>query len=124
MIDYRGEYDKNKKDYVYGEPVERIWGLSNSTATDLMNIQKRKGKPLTKMVFDVTRVGADKDTKYTFESAREDPADDESPIVKPITDWEEQLDPLEDILKPLPRATLELVLGNEDYEEEGNAEIQ
>jgi hypothetical protein len=123
ILDYRGEYDKaTKKHKPNSAPQEKIWLVSNTVATQLLDIQSRKNKPLTRMVLDVSRKGSGKDTVYNFDTAREDPSDDESPVMKPIPHTP-ALPELTEVLKPLSRQQLELVLGNEEALDDTDAEI-
>ena len=114
VLDYRGSWDKDKKEHKYDKPVEKYWACSNTVAMQLKAIVDRKGKDLSRMVFDVTRSGADKSTTYNFEIALNE---DDIPF-KPIAHVE-TLPKLEVALTPLPRKTILTLLGEDDnYEDE------
>lgn len=115
VLDYRGKYDKDKRKHIGGEPEEKYWLVSNTVATQLHALMKRKGTPLTEMVLDVTRSGSDKNTTYNFEVAT-----DRKGMVEPIEDYEETLPSLKKVLKPLSRADLEAVLGIDGDDDEDN----
>lgn len=99
VLDYRGAWDKDKKDFKHdGTPVEKIWMVSATVAQQINSQVERRGKPLTQLMFEVTRTGSGaKDTSYNFEPA----VDEDDVRMKPIKhrskhEIADQLEPLDD----------------------------
>ena len=95
IIDYRGNWDKDKKKFKNDEPIEKIWKVGSVIAQQLKQIVDKKGKALTEMVFEVTRSGSGKDSSYNFEQA----FDEHDRRMKP-KDWEEQTPSAEELCQP------------------------
>lgn len=95
IIDYRGNWDKDKKRFKNDEPIEKIWKVGSVIAQQLKQIVDKKGKDLTEMVFEVTRSGSGKDSSYNFEQA----FDEHDRRMKP-KDWEEQTPSAEELCQP------------------------
>lgn len=95
IIDYRGNWDKDKKKFKNDEPIEKIWKVGSVIAQQLKQIVDKKGKDLTEMVFEVTRSGSGKDSSYNFEQA----FDEHDHRMKP-KDWEEQTPSAEELCQP------------------------
>lgn len=95
IIDYRGNWDKDKKKFKNDEPIEKIWKVGSVIAQQLKQIVDKKGKDLTEMVFEVTRSGSGKDSSYNFEQA----FDEHDRRMKP-KDWEEQTPSAEELCQP------------------------
>jgi len=75
VLDYRGTWDKDKKKFVGGKPVEKIWECSNSLALQIKGLIK-PGKLLTDGVFEVSRSGSGaQDTSYNFSPAFDEEAE-------------------------------------------------
>lgn len=99
ILDFRGKYDKKKKKYDWGDPVPRLWKVSNTVASQLQaQVEGKKKRVLSKTVFDVTRTGSGKSTSYNIEIALDE--DDEK--VETV-DFEgiDDLPVLEDLCAPL-----------------------
>lgn len=78
VLDYRGQWDKDKKKYKSGsDPVEKIWFVSNSLALQIRAMmEKIKTGELVDAVFEVTRTGAGKnDTSYNIAFAFDEVTD-------------------------------------------------
>lgn len=95
IIDYRGNWDKDKKKFKNDEPIEKIWKVGSVIAQQLKQIVDKKGKDLTEMVFEVTRSGSGKDSSYNFEQA----FDEHDRRMKP-KDWEEQTPSAKELCQP------------------------
>lgn len=95
IIDYRGNWDKDKKKFKNDEPIEKIWKVGSVIAQQLKQIVDKKGKDLTEMVFEVTRSGSGKDSSYNFEQA----FDEHDRRMRP-KDWEEQTPSAEELCQP------------------------
>lgn len=95
IIDYRGNWDKDKKKFKNDVPIEKIWKVGSVIAQQLKQIVDKKGKDLTEMVFEVTRSGSGKDSSYNFEQA----FDEHDRRMKP-KDWEEQTPSAEELCQP------------------------
>lgn len=95
IIDYRGNWDKDKRMFKNDEPIEKIWKVGSVIAQQLKQIVDKKGKDLTEMVFEVTRSGSGKDSSYNFEQA----FDEHDRRMKP-KDWEEQTPSAEELCQP------------------------
>lgn len=95
IIDYRGNWDKDKKKFKNDEPIEKIWKVGSVIAQQLKQIVDKKHKDLTEMVFEVTRSGSGKDSSYNFEQA----FDEHDRRMKP-KDWEEQTPSAEELCQP------------------------
>lgn len=95
IIDYRGNWDKDKRKFKNDEPIEKIWKVGSVIAQQLKQIVDKKGKDLTEMVFEVTRSGSGKDSSYNFEQA----FDEHDRRMKP-KDWEEQTPSAEELCQP------------------------
>lgn len=95
IIDYRGSWDSEKKKFRNDKPVEKLWKVGATIAQQLKQIVDKKGKPLTEMVFEVTRSGSGKDSSYNFEIA----FDDDDKKLRPI-EWEEVAPSAEDLCQP------------------------
>lgn len=95
IIDYRGNWDKDKRKFKNDEPIEKIWKVGSVIAQQLKQIVDKKGKDLTEMVFEVTRSGSGKDSSYNFEQA----FDEHDRRMRP-KDWEEQTPSAEELCQP------------------------
>ncbi len=95
ILDYRGNWDKDKKKFKNDKPIEKIWKVGSVIAQQLKQIVDKKGKDLTEMVFEVTRSGSGKDSSYNFEQA----FDERDRRMKPI-EWEEQTPSAEELCQP------------------------
>jgi len=97
VLDYRGKWDKDKKKFVGGDPIEKLWVCSNTVALQIKSQIDKRGKALTELVFEITRSGAGaKDTSYNFA-----PAFDEETEKKMLPiDWESSSEPLSVLCKP------------------------
>lgn len=95
IIDYRGNWDKDKKKFKNDEPIEKIWKVGSVIAQQLKQIVDKKGKDLTEMVFEVTRSGSGKDSSYNFEQA----FDEHDRRMRP-KDWKEQTPSAEELCQP------------------------
>ena len=60
VLDLRGNWDKDKKEHKWDEPVVKTWLCSLTIATQLMDIAKKKGKSLTDMVLEVSKISGGK----------------------------------------------------------------
>jgi len=95
VLDYRGSWDADKKKFTYDEPVEKMWIMGATLATQIKQIIDKKGRALTSMVFDVSRSGSGKNSTYNFEIA----LGDDDRRLRP-KDWEETTPDLDEILVP------------------------
>lgn len=95
ILDYRGNWDKDKKRFSNDTPIEKIWKVGSTIAQQLKQIVDKKGKDLTEMVFEVTRSGSGKDSSYNFEQA----FDSSDRKMKPL-DWDEQTPSAEELCQP------------------------
>ncbi len=80
LLDYRGSWDKDKKEFTWDKPVVRIWKVGSQIAQQLKTYIDRKGKNLSNLVLEVTRSGEGKDSSYNFGPAFDK---DDNPM-KPI----------------------------------------
>jgi len=69
VLDYRGNWDKDKERFKNDEPLERLWKVGMTVANQLKAQCDKRGKDLTEMVFEITRSGSGKDASYNFEIA-------------------------------------------------------
>lgn len=113
VLDYRGTYDSKTKTHNFDKPVEKYWLTSNTVGMQLKTLVDRKNKPLSQMVLDVTRSGADKNTTYNFEMSL-----DANDYPKRPVAFNESLPSLSDALKPLDRQVILALLG-EEFEDDG-----
>lgn len=95
LLDYRGSWDKDRKQFKYDKPVEKIWRIGSTLANQLKQIVDKKGLPLTEMVLEVTRSGSGKDSSYNFEPA----FDDDDRKMKPMK-WDEETPSAEELCQP------------------------
>lgn len=95
ILDYRGSWNKDKKEFNYDKPTEKIWKVGATIANQLKQIVDKKGKDLTEMVFEVTRSGSGKDSSYNFEQA----FDDDDRKIKPM-EWESETPDVEELCQP------------------------
>jgi len=104
VLDYRGKWDKEKKENTFGDPIEKIWKCSNTLALQIQALVKKKGIPLTEQVLEVTRTGGGpKDTSYNFQRAFDEEAEK---VMKPIA-YESEVASIEELCQPLPDLVLE-----------------
>lgn len=97
VLDFRGDWDKEKECFKGGEPVERVLQIKNPTAIQLKGMKERYGKRLTELVLDYTRTGAGAtDTKYNFERA----VDEKTEIMVKPKVWKTKMQPLREIMLP------------------------
>lgn len=92
VLDYRGTWDKEAKEFKYDEKVEKLWVVGTMTAQKLQQISEKRGKELSEMVFEVTNNGKG---DYNFEAA----FDEDDVKLKPVK-WEEELASAEDCCQP------------------------
>lgn len=99
VLDFRGEWDKEAKDFKYdGNPVEKLWWVSNTVALQLKARSDKAGKPLNELVLEVSRTGSGpQDTAYNFGYAFDEETEKR---IKPIKYKEEVLPPLEELVAP------------------------
>lgn len=95
LLDYRGNWDKDKKCFKNDEPHEKIWKVGTVIANALKQYVDKKGKDLSELVLEVTRSGSGKDSTYNFERAE---GDDDAPM-KPIR-WKEKYPDCEELCQP------------------------
>lgn len=69
VLDYRGNWDKEKSKFKNDEPLEKLWKVGMTVANQIKAQCDKRGKDLTEMVFEVTRSGAGKEASYNFEIA-------------------------------------------------------
>lgn len=104
VLDYRGEWDKEKKRNKGGKPVEKLWKCSNTVALQIEALINKKGVPLTKQVFEITRTGSGaKDTSYNFQLAFDEETETR---MKPIP-WDSETESSKKLCRPLPDVVLE-----------------
>ena len=96
LLDYRGSWDKDKKDFTWDKPVVRVWRVGAQIAQQLKTYIDRKGKDLSRIVLEVTRSGEGKDSSYNFGPAFDK---DDNPM-KPIK-WDEEYPSAESVCQPL-----------------------
>lgn len=98
VIDYRGEWNKEKNRHTGGAPVEVRWGLSAGVAKQVKAQVDKRGKRLSELVFEVSRSGSGaQDTSYNFEIAIDEKTDKRIVPLK----WKEKFPPLSEICQPL-----------------------
>jgi len=102
VLDFRSDWDKDKKRFKGSKPSEKIWFMGMKQAEQLKSFADKKGKELSEAVFEVSRSGSGKTTTYNYQMA----FDKNEVRIKPI-EWEEQHDPIEKIVKPLKDDELE-----------------
>ena len=112
VLDYRGEWDKDSKDFKNDKPVERYWLVSNTVAQQIQSFAKRKGKPVNQVVMNVVKSGAGKNTTYNFEQA----IDEDDNVIRAMV-WKEKLPSSEEVMAPLPASTLDAIMSGEDPDE-------
>jgi len=111
VIDFRSDYDKDKKRFKGNKPNEKIWFMGMKMAEQIKAFADKKGKELTEVVFEVSRSGSGKAVAYNYQLA----FDKNENRVKPI-EWEEKYDAIEKLIKPLKDEVLERIgfASNED----------
>lgn len=73
VLDYRGNWDKEKKRFKNDEPIEKLWVMNMTQIGVLQARLSKSKKSLTELVLEVERTGSGKnDTAYTFVEARDD----------------------------------------------------
>jgi hypothetical protein len=112
ILDYRGDWDKDKKQYKYNKKVEKIWIVGIKVAEALKARVDRTGKELSEVVLNVSRSGSGKTTSYNFEKAFDE---DDVPL-RPIK-YKEEFPPIEEILVPPSDKKLE-TLGFSDEDDD------
>lgn len=101
VLDYRGSWDKKKKDFKWDEPVEKLWTVGLKMLGQLHGYMEKRGvEGLDELVIDISRTGSDTSTTYNLERAYED---DE--LLKPL-DWDRKALPTEEYC--IPRTDEEL----------------
>lgn len=95
ILDYRGNWDKDKKKFKKDEPVVKIWRVGSTIAQQLKQLVDKKNKDLTELVLEVTRSGSGKDSSYNFETA----FDDDDNRMRPIS-WKEDFPTAEELCQP------------------------
>lgn len=105
IIDYRGSWVKGKKDgegSYDGKPVERLWIVSQTLLGQIQAKAERSKKPLSEMVFEITRTGAGKnDTSYNLDIA----FDEDDRRMEPM-EWDKEIN-IRKALEPLDDEQLE-----------------
>lgn len=82
VLDFRGDWDKDKKKFKWNKPVEKIWVVNMTILGQLATLKERRKRELTELVLEVSRTGKGKnDTAYNFEKAF-DPTTEEP--MKPV----------------------------------------
>lgn len=76
ILDYRGTWNKEKSKFNKDEKIVKIWKVGATIANQLKQQIDKRGKDLTKMVFEVSRSGDGKDSTYNFEPAFDEDDDD------------------------------------------------
>lgn len=102
VLDFRGEYDSDKKKFKHNKQVEKVWLMSSSTAEALKTFIDKKDLDETNCIVAVSRTGSKKTTVYHFEIAR----DDEDVRMKPIR-YTSILEDLHEIVIPKTDEQLE-----------------
>jgi hypothetical protein len=113
VLDYRGEWDKDRNKYKWGSPTERVWVMSTPVAMQLLEFVSKKGKKLSQIVLDISKSGKKTSTRWNFEIAVDDKTDK---IMKPV-DWEVEMAALEVVLAPKEDDEL-IALGFENPDDE------
>jgi hypothetical protein len=81
ILDYRGNWDKDKKKFKNDEQIEKFWGVGSGVADILDSLRLRRKKDLTELVLEVTKTGSGKTTTYSISVAE----DDDGVKLKPVT---------------------------------------
>lgn len=100
VLDHRGKWDKDAKDFAHdGKPVERIWLVSATLAQQIKALADKKGRAVNAIVIEVTRTGSGaKDTTYNLERALDD--DDKPYVAKDMSKYTRTLEPVDKLLTP------------------------
>jgi len=97
LLDYRGTWDTNKKEFRNDKPFVKIWRVGSQVAQAIKQfLDKRSGKELTELVITVTRSGEGKNSSYNFEQAYDEETDKR---LKPI-EWEDDFPTAESLCQP------------------------
>ncbi len=81
VLDYRGNWDKDKKKFKEDEKIEKYWLVGSAVAEILDALRNRRKKELTEMVFEVTKTGSGKTTSYSISVAE----DEDGVKLKPVS---------------------------------------
>lgn len=122
VLDYRGDWDKENKEFKHDKPIEKKYLMSQTVAIQWRKLaEKKAGGSLSKLVWEITRTGSGpQDTTYTMEVAR----DDEDEKIKPKKFSSETPD-IEELCKPLNDAQLaKRGFGGGDNEDDTNDDIE
>lgn len=105
IIDYRGDWDKDKSKFKHNTKIEKIWFVGETIASSIAALKDSKVKSgdLTDAVFEVSRTGSGKSTSYTVTIARDEETDEK---LRPVV-FKEQFDDLEVLCRPLSDDALE-----------------
>jgi hypothetical protein len=97
VLDYRGEWDKDNKEWKHDKPVEGYILVNQKTAGIIENNRKRRGSLLND-VFIYTRIGGGStDTTYNLEVAR----DEHDNKIKPKMGFKEEKASVDVALAPI-----------------------
>ncbi len=103
ILDYRGKWDKEKKKFMGGDPVEKLWIVNMTQLGSLQAIRDKRKKDLTQLVLEISRTGSGKnDTSYNFEQAIDENDERMLPKRHKITS-----EPLNKLCAPLSDAALD-----------------
>ncbi len=102
LLDYRGNWDKDKKKFKNDEPLERYAVLSIGDAEKVKVIMDKKKTNLTDLVLEVNKTGSGKKTANNFSLA----FDDDDKRIYPI-EFKSEYPPIEEIMAPMSNAQLE-----------------
>lgn len=99
ILDFRGSWDKDKKEFKWDEPTLKVLKASLKLAQQIQAKKDRSKKPLTELVFDIQRTGTGTSTSYSLATAFDEETDspvkprkykgklpDITEVIKPFTD--------------------------------------
>jgi len=104
ILDFRGEYDKDKKAFKWDKPVEKLWLLNMTLAAQLSGfLSKKSHKKPSEISILISRSGSGKATSYNIQPLL---GDDDRPV-PPTLGYKETKATLRQALQPKSDDALE-----------------
>jgi hypothetical protein len=96
VLDYRGKWDKEAKDFTWDEPVEKLHIFGIQYAQQLKAYLDKKRKNATDLVIEISKSGSGKTSSHNLAPA----LDEQDRIMQPIV-WESEYASAEELV-PVP----------------------
>lgn len=93
LLDYRGKWDKDKKEFKWDAPQEKLHSFGIQFASQLKAFVDKRRRPLTDLVIEITKAGSGKTATYNLAIALDE---DDRPM-RPV-EWDSPFSEVSDCL--------------------------